>query len=149
MAGQQIYGCLKDGITWFVQPASPEFGKVQIADLLARLAISGGLGSSERLPAGLAAFPPLALVLLPELFEPGHWLVGVVFPCALLVGTWARAQLLPDRQGNRHPVGEAACGVAGAAAQRDGGLQARPGSAHAHHGSHVPALLVRVACACT
>src|SRR5260221_7503873 len=119
MAGQQIYGCLKDGITWFVQPAGPEFGKVQIADLLACFAISGGLSSSERLPAGLATFPPLALVLLPELFEPGHWLVGVVFPCALLLRTWARAQLLPDPQGNRHPGGQAACGGGGGAAQRD------------------------------
>src|SRR5258708_10766647 len=125
MAGQQIYGCLKDGITWFVQPAGPEFGKVQIAELLACFAISGGLGSSERLPAGLAAFPPLALVLLPELFEPGHWLVAVVFPCALLLRTWARAPLLPDRQRDRRPVGVAACGVAGAAAQPDRGLQAR------------------------
>jgi hypothetical protein len=43
MPGQQIYGCLKDRVTWFIKPADPKLGDVEVTDLIASLAMNRSL----------------------------------------------------------------------------------------------------------
>ena len=148
MTRQEVYVCLQGRLGRDLQASRPQLGHVKVSQLLAGPSAPGTTDRPERLLASFVAFPPLAPGSLPGfLGDAGPWLVPVLFPGPLLLGTRACAQPLPGRQGNGHPVGERARRVAGATTQGDRGLQVMAGHGRAESGAYVPAVLVRLACA--
>jgi hypothetical protein len=147
MVSKEVYLCFEEWLGRDFLASCPQLGDVKVSYFVTGLSRCGCAGRLDRLLAGFAAFLRLALFLFPEFLSARPWLVLVLFPGALLLGTWACAQLLPDRQGNGHPVDERACCVAGAAAQGDGGLQSMTGCGYADRSAYVPAVPVRFSCA--
>ncbi len=139
MASKEVNLSSEEWLRRDLLASRPQLGDVNVSYFVVGLPRCDFAGSLGRLPASFAAFLRLALFLLPVFLSTRPRLALVLFPCALLLGTRACAQLLPDRQGNRHPVNERACRVAGATAQGDGGLQPMTGRGLADRRAHMPA----------
>jgi hypothetical protein len=111
VAGQEVDVCPEQRLGRDFQASCPQLGEVKVPHLITGLSGRGVAGGMEGLFASFAAFPRLALLLLPVFLRARPGLVRVVFLCALVLRTWAGAQLLPDRQGYGHLAGESARGV--------------------------------------
>src|SRR5438874_12362156 len=116
MACQEAHPGLEDRLGRDILAFCPSSGDVRVPHLVAAFSACGLSCGPDRLVPRFGPLPPLALTLFPGLLRARRWLVRVLFPCALVPGTRACAQLLPDRQVNGHPVGERTRGVALAAA---------------------------------
>jgi hypothetical protein len=144
MASKEVNLCSEEWLRRDLQASCPQLGDIKVSYFVRGLPRCGFPGSPGRLPVSFAALLRLALSLSPVLLSARPWFVLVLFPCALLPGTRACAQLLPDRQGDRHPVSERTCRVAGATAQGDSGLQPVTGRGPADRRPHMPAVPVRI-----
>lgn len=91
------------------------------------------------------AFLRLALLLFPAFLSTRPGVVRVLFPGAHPFAAGASAQLLPDRQRNRHTLGERTRRMTRTAAKGDGGLQTITGYEPAHPSLYAPAILVYAA----
>jgi hypothetical protein len=91
LASQEVYFCSEKRFRGDLLASCTKLGDVKVPYLVAGLSRGCSAGSLERLFASVAAFPRLALLLFPVFLEARPWLVGVLFPRALLLSTRARA----------------------------------------------------------
>lgn len=142
MASQEVQVYLKERLGRGLLVPSPEFSEVDVSHLGSGLPVGCGLSSPECLPACTCPEHGLAPGLLPGFPETRPWLFRVFFPYVVLLTARAHAQLLPDRQGNRCPVGQGTGCMAAALAQDDRGLEPVSGQKTPDPDADVPALLM-------
>ncbi len=145
MACHEVHLSFEEGLRRDLLASCPEFADVDLPYLIPALPGCGVAGGLAGLPVGFAAFPLLALLLLPVFVVARPWIVGVLFPGPIRSAAWAFAELLPDGQGHGHAPGKRTSRVAGTAAQSDDRLQAMRENGRASSGTDMPALLVRTA----
>jgi|SRR5579859_2531077 len=116
MACQEVYVSFEERLRRGSLASCTEFGDVELFYLIPALSGCGVASGSERLFASFAAWPKLALLLLPVLFMARPRVVRVLFPGVIPFAARACAELLPDRQEHGHAVGKRTRCVAGTAA---------------------------------
>jgi hypothetical protein len=142
MASQEVQVYLKEWLGRGLLVPSPEFSEVDVSQLGAGLSVRRGLSSPECLTACTCPEHGLAPGLLPGFSETRPRLFRVFFPCAVPLTARAHAQLLPDSQGNRCPVGQGTVRMAIALAQDDRGLEPLSGRKTPDPDADMPALLM-------